>query len=154
MKNRSNTIIELTVLLALCIGVTLVISRNYEKRAAEEALWDTPLVADDQAPTWNLDTDLDALAEENLVAPVREKYGVMNNPKEAMSRCASGVGYVMNGTENVTDEEGFYNGTVYINVGCELSAQYEFRMDTTATTFEIKDTDGNYVSVEEWAKAE
>jgi len=153
MKNRTNIVIELVVLLALCIGVTLVISKNYEERADEQVNLDTPMIADDQAPTWYLDDDLDAAVEETLIQPLREKYGVQN-PEEAMSRCASYVGYNMNGAEKEVDADGFYNGTLYVGVGCELYKQADFRMDTTATSFEIKEEDGNFVPLEDWLKAE
>jgi hypothetical protein len=153
MKNRTNIIIELVVLLALCIAVTLVISKNVGEETAE-SLGITPTYTDENGVTvWAFDEDMNELLEENLQAPVREKYGIIE-PDDAFSRCSSYVSTSLSGATMEIYKDGFYYGIMTISIGCETFEDYNFRVDSMGTLFEIEDATGSYVSVEEWVKTE
>lgn len=153
MKKRTNTIIELTVLLALCVGVTLVISKNLESGAIE-SLGITPAYTDGNGVTvWNFDEDMNDLVEENLLEPVREKYGIVE-PDQAFSRCSSSVSAYLSGDTGEIYVDGFYYGTLSINIGCEGFEEYKFKVDDLGSSFQIQDAAGEYVLVEDWVKAE
>lgn len=153
MKNRTNVIIELTVLLVLCIGVALVISTTAEEDPAT-ALGITPLYSDENGVTvWAFDEEMNELLEENLQAPVRAKYG-MDEPEDAFSRCSSYVSTYLSGDTGEIYKDGFYYASMNISMGCETVENYGFRVDSMGTVFEIEDSTGTYVSVEEWVKTE
>ena len=153
MKKRINTIIELIVLLALCIGVALVISRNFEGQAVE-SLSVTPQYTDENGNTvWHFDEDADDLIEEKLLEPVREKYGMVE-PNDAFSRCSSGVSTYLSDENGDIYSSGFYYGTLSISIGCEQFEEYAFKVDELGSSFQIQDEAGDYILVEDWVKAE
>lgn len=153
MKKRINTIIELLVLLALCVGVTLVISRNFDDQAYESLSITPQYTGENGVTVWNFDEDMNDLIEENLLAPVREKYGIVE-PDQAFSRCSSGVSTYLSGDTSEIYVDGFYYGTLSINIGCEGFEQYNFKVDSMGSSFEIQNADGTYVLVDEWLKVE
>lgn len=153
MKKRINTIIELVVLLALCVGGTLVISRNFEDQAYESLSITPQYTGENGVTVWNFDEDMKDLLEENLLAPVREKYGIVE-PDQAFSRCSSGVSTYLSGETGEIYVDGFYYGTLSINIGCEGFEEYKFKVDDLGSSFQIQDASGEYVLVEDWVKAE
>jgi hypothetical protein len=166
MKNRSNTIIELSLILLIVIGVAAVLAQDQGESYEDEMIFDENTTDENlpapesseleywftnasTGPRWGFIGSMEDQVEENLYVPVREKYG-MEDPDAAFSRCSSYVTVFLDGAAEVVFADGYYYGTMEITIGCDSYTNYQFKVDSAGENFEIANADGVYVLLTDW----
>lgn len=146
------TIAGLGALLVVTVGIAHFLVKNVGE-TEPKTIGVEPIDYGDGSPIiWILDEEGQAVIEEKLFQPVREKFA-MEDPEEMFSRCGSYVDYSLSSVGNqILFKEGYYYGTLQVFLGCDDSLTYVFRLAADGSELSVTNEAGEFLSVEEWLK--